>query len=388
MIKLLTKLFIKDRENVADPRVRRAYGTMCSLYGVFLNLLLFAGKYFAGVISGSVAILAGAFNNLSDAGSSIITLLGFTIAAKKPDLDHPFGHGRVEYLTGLVLSALIMLMGVELGEESIAKIIDPQPIVAGIIPAVILLVSIAVKFYMNRYNRVVAKKINSAAMEATAADSLSDAIATGVVLISMIIAWITGINIDGYAGCLVSLFIIYAGFNAAKETISPLLGVVPDKELVRGIEQMAMAHPEIVGVHDLMIHDYGPGRRYASLHAEVNGKADIFELHDAIDQAEHEIREKYNTFTTIHMDPIESDDSATMEMRREVTEVLKTITPEITVHDFRMVPGPTHTNVIFDAVVPADFAMPDEQVEERVREIVHTTWPDRFAVVEIDRSYV
>ncbi|MGM9588106.1 MAG: cation diffusion facilitator family transporter, partial [Candidatus Limivicinus sp.] len=271
MIKLLTKLFIKDHENVTNAAVRRAYGTMCSLYGIFLNLLLFAGKYFAGVISGSVAITADAFNNLSDAGSSIITLLGFAIAGKKPDPDHPFGHGRAEYLAGLVLSAVIILMGFELVKSSFEKILHPEPISSGLLPAIILVCSILVKFYMCLYNRSVGKKINSAAMQATATDSLSDSVATTVVLISMGVSYFFHVNIDGYAGLLVAVFILYAGFNAAKDTVSPLLGQAPDPEFVQQVADIVTAHPEVVGIHDLVVHDYGPGRVMVSLHAEVRG---------------------------------------------------------------------------------------------------------------------
>lgn len=388
MIKLLTKLFIKDHENVANAAVRRAYGTMCSLYGIFLNLLLFAGKYFAGVISGSVAITADAFNNLSDAGSSIITLLGFAIAGKKPDLDHPFGHGRAEYLAGLALSAVIILMGFELAKSSFDKILHPEPINTGLLPALILVCSILVKFYMCLYNRSVGKKINSAAMQATAVDSLSDSVATTVVLLSMGIAYFFHVNIDGYAGLLVAVFIIYAGFNAAKDTVSPLLGQAPDPEFVQQIADIVTAHPEVVGIHDLVVHDYGPGRVMVSLHAEVRGDGNIFDLHDAIDTAETELKEQLGCIATIHMDPIEADNTEVSQMRATVSEKLKELDNVISIHDFRMVPGPTHTNLIFDAVVPADYPKSDEELAANIRQQIHQAWPDRYAVVTIDHSYI
>ena len=388
MIKLLTKLFIKDHENVANAAVRRAYGTMCSLYGIFLNLLLFAGKYFAGVISGSVAITADAFNNLSDAGSSIITLLGFAIAGKKPDLDHPFGHGRAEYLAGLALSAVIILMGFELAKSSFDKILHPEPINTGLLPALILVCSILVKFYMCLYNRSVGKKINSAAMQATAVDSLSDSVATTVVLLSMGIAYFFHVNIDGYAGLLVAVFIIYAGFNAAKDTVSPLLGQAPDPEFVQQIADIVTAHPEVVGIHDLVVHDYGPGRVMVSLHAEVRGDGNIFDLHDAIDTAETELKEQLGCIATIHMDPIEADNTEVSQMRAAVSEKLKELDNVISIHDFRMVPGPTHTNLIFDAVVPADYPKSDEELAANIRQQIHQAWPDRYAVVTIDHSYI
>ena len=388
MIKLLTKLFIKDHENVTNAAVRRAYGTMCSLYGIFLNLLLFAGKYFAGVISGSVAITADAFNNLSDAGSSIITLLGFAIAGKKPDPDHPFGHGRAEYLAGLVLSAVIILMGFELVKSSFEKILHPEPISSGLLPAIILVCSILVKFYMCLYNRSVGKKINSAAMQATATDSLSDSIATTVVLLSMGVSYFFHVNIDGYAGLLVAVFILYAGFNAAKDTVSPLLGQAPDPEFVQQVADIVTAHPEVVGIHDLVVHDYGPGRVMVSLHAEVRGDGNIFDLHDAIDTAETELKEQLGCIATIHMDPIEADNTEVSQMRAAVAETLKELDDVISIHDFRMVPGPTHTNLIFDAVVPADYPKSDEELAANIRQQIHQAWPDRYAVVTIDHSYI
>lgn len=388
MIELLSRIFIKNRDKVNDPAVRRAYGTLCSVYGIFLNVLLFAGKYFAGVLSGSVAIVADAFNNLSDAGSSVISLLGFAIAGKKPDLDHPFGHGRAEYLAGLLLSALIVVMGVELGKSSIEKIISPEPVEAALLPALILLASILVKFYMSLYNKAVGKKINSPSMEATATDSLSDCIATTVVLLSMGISYFFHVNVDGWAGLLVAAFIIFAGYNAMRDTLSPLLGKAPDPELVKEIEETALSHPEIVGIHDLIIHDYGPGRGFVSLHAEVNGKGEIFELHDAVDQAEREIREKFGILATIHMDPIDCDNEQLNQLRDAVADKLTEIDPRIKIHDFRMVPGPTHTNLIFDALVPADLKASDGELSRRIADLVHRSWKKYYAVVDIDRSYV
>ncbi len=388
MLKLLIRLFIKNSDDVSNPAVRRAYGTLCSLYGVFLNVLLFAGKYFAGVLTGSVAIVADAFNNLSDAGSSVITLLGFALAGRKSDLEHPFGHGRIEYLTGLALSALIILMGFELGKSSVGKILSPEAIEVNLVSALILVASIAVKFYMLLYNKSVGRRINSSAMQATATDSLSDAVATTVVLASMGAAWLFKVNIDGWAGLLVALFIVYAGISAARDTLSPLLGQAPDPELVRAIAASVSAHPEIVGIHDMIIHDYGPGRSYVSLHAEVDGSGDIFALHDAIDLAEREIREKFNIFATIHMDPIDTKNPELAAMRKAVGDKLRELHPEITVHDFRMVPGPTHTNLIFDTLLPADYPESDEQAAEYIKSLVRANWENYYAVVTIDRSYV
>ncbi|MGI5977746.1 MAG: cation diffusion facilitator family transporter [Candidatus Limivicinus sp.] len=388
MLKLLTKLFIKDSENVHDGRVRRAYGTLCGVYGIVLNVILFAGKYFAGLISGSVAIIADAFNNLSDAGSSVITLLGFAIAGKKPDPRHPFGHGRAEYLTGLVLSALIIMMGLELGKSSVEKIINPTPVEAGLLPALILVASILVKFYMSMYNRSIGKKINSAAMQATATDSLSDSVSTLVVLISMGISYFFHVNIDAWAGLAVAVFICFAGYSAMKDTLSPLLGQAPDRELVDEIVKIVMSYPEVRGIHDLIVHDYGPGRLIISLHAEVDGHGDMFELHDAIDRAELELKNKLGCLATIHMDPIEIENAVLDIHRNGVAELIKEkVSPEITIHDFRMVPGRTHTNLIFDAVAPANCRLTDEELEEKIEKLVHETWDDHYAVVTIDHAY-
>lgn len=387
MLSILIKIFIPGGREPGSPEQRGAYGTLCGIYGIFLNLLLFAGKYFAGLLSGSVAITADAFNNLSDAGSSVISLLGFVFAGKKPDTGHPFGHGRIEYLAGLGISLIIILMGVELGKSSFEKILHPEPIQPGLLPALILLASIAVKLYMSAYNRKIGKKINSASMQATAADSLSDSAATAVVLLSMGVSWLFKVNIDGYAGLAVAGFIIYAGYGAAKDTLSPLLGQAPDGELVRAIEETVLAHEEVIGIHDLIVHDYGPGRLMVSLHAEVNGSGNIFQLHDAIDSAEMEINRRFGCLATIHMDPIEADDTEVARLRQAVAEKLKELELGISIHDFRMVPGPTHTNIIFDAAVPAACKLSDEEIKTMIKELVNKTWPERYAVVNIDRIY-
>lgn len=388
MISLLARLFIKNHKDYENADVHRAYGTLCGGFGIFLNILLFIGKYFAGTLSGSIAIVADSFNNLSDAGSSLITLLGFRLAGKKPDPGHPYGHGRIEYISGFVVSFLILLMGFELAKSSLAKILAPEPVQAGWLPAAILVVSICVKVYMFLYNRAVSKKIASSTMAATATDSLSDSIATAVVLVSMLIAHFFHVNIDGWAGMLVALFILYAGYNAAKDTLAPLLGQAPDPELVRRVTEIVMAHPEVVNIHDLVVHDYGPGRKMVTLHTEVDGKGDFFSLHDAIDNIERELTAACGCHATIHMDPIERDNEAVLAMRDKVAELVRRIDPAITIHDFRVVPGPTHTNVIFDAVVPPGLPMTEEAVAERIRLLVADAYPDHYAVVDIDQSYV
>ena len=388
MISLLSRLFIKNYKDYENAQVRRAYGTLCGSVGICLNILLFIGKYFAGTLSGSIAIVADSFNNLSDAGSSLITLLGFRLAGKKPDPDHPYGHGRIEYISGLIVAFLILLMGFELAKSSIAKILSPEPMQAGWLPAAILVASICVKVYMFLYNRAVGKKIGSAAMAATATDSLSDSIATTVVLLSMGVAHFFRVNIDGFAGLAVALFILYAGYGAAKDTLAPLLGQAPDPELVKRVTDIVMAHPEVIGIHDLVVHDYGPGRKMVTLHTEVDGKGDFFTLHDAIDNIERELTAECGCHATIHMDPIESDNETVLEMREKVAELVRRIDPAITIHDFRLVPGKTHTNVIFDAVVPAGLPMTEEAVAERIRLLVADAYPNYYAVVDIDQAYI
>lgn len=303
MITILSRLFIPNRENTSDPKVRRSYGMLSSILGICLNIILFLGKYIAGVQCGSIAIMSDAFNNLSDAGSSIITLIGFQFAGMKPDANHPFGHGRIEYISGFIVSMAIILMGFELGKSSIEKILHPEEIDTSLLSIFILLASIGIKLYMNFYNRRIGRKIDSAAMRATATDSLSDAIATSFVLLAILVMRFTGVNVDGWCGVAVACFILFAGYSAARETLSPLLGNPPDPELVQKIHQIVMSHPEIVGMHDLIVHDYGPGRIMVSLHGEVQGDGDIFALHDKIDLIERELSEKLGCEATIHMDP-------------------------------------------------------------------------------------
>ncbi len=388
MITLLARLFIKDRDKVADAAVRRAYGMLCSLTGIGLNVLLFLGKYLAGRLSGSIAMTADAFNNLSDAGSSAITLLGFRMAAKKPDPGHPFGHGRIEYLSGVAVSIIIIVVGVQLGLESIDKIMNPQPVDAGLLPMLVLVASICVKGYMFAYNRGIGRKINSPGMAATAMDSLSDSIATSVVLISMLLSRFAGVNADGWGGIAVACFIIFSGFKAAKETLSPLLGNPPDPQLVHDISNIVLSHSEVMNVHDLIVHDYGPGRLMVSLHAEVPGNGDIYALHDTIDTIEYELSSKLGCDAVIHMDPVSPDGTKTAHMRDELAEAAKSIDPRLSIHDFRIVDGPTHTNVIFDAVLPNDSKLTEEEAVAQLETLVHILWQNSHPKVHIDRPFV
>lgn len=388
MISLLSRLLIKNRDRTADPAVRRAYGTLCGCCGVVLNVLLFALKYFAGVISGSIAITADSFNNLSDAASSVITLLGFRLAGKKPDPDHPYGHGRLEYVSGLAVSVLILFMGFEVGKSAVQKIITPETVRFGALPVLILLFSIAVKLYIFLYNRTIGKKISSAAMAATATDSISDAVATAVVLLSMLISHFTKFSIDGYAGVLVALFILYAGYSAAKDTLSPLLGQPPAATFVSAIRECVLAHPEVSSIHDLIVHDYGPGRQMITLHAEVDGRGDMFRLHEIIDNIEVELSETFGCHATIHLDPIETDNETVQALRGEIAALVKTIDERITIHDFRMVPGESHTNLIFDAVVPFDLHMSDMEAARAIRALVAEHYPHHNTVITVEHSFV
>lgn len=387
MVTLLAKLWIKD-DGKSEQQVRKAYGTLCSVLGIFLNVCLFAGKYVAGFVSGSIAIMADAFNNLSDAGSSFITLIGFVFAGKKPDSDHPFGHGRIEYLSGLGVAFLIMLMGVELGKSSIKKILHPETVELSALSVGILLISILVKLYMAYYNRKVGKKISSNAMKATATDSLSDALSTTVVLLAMLFLYVTDINVDGYCGALVALLILVAGYEAAKDTISPLLGQAPEPEFVEEIERIVMEHEEVVGIHDLIVHDYGPGRVMISLHAEVPGDGDIFVLHDVIDLIERELEQELHCDATIHMDPIDTNNETVAERKAEVVKIIEGLEEGLTLHDFRMVVGNTHTNLIFDVVVPAGYKKPEETLKAEIEKRVQNKWPECFTVIKVDQAYL
>ena len=386
MIALLSNIFIKNRANKKDPAVRQAYGILCGAMGIFLNLCLFAGKFVAGTVSNSIAITADAFNNLSDAGSSVITLIGFKMAGQKPDPSHPFGHGRIEYRSGLLVSVVILLMGAELLKSSVAKIIHPEEQLFSPIIIVILLASILVKCYMFLYNRQLGKKLESAAMAATATDSLSDALATSAVLVSTLIAHFTGFAIDGWCGVLVGLFICYAGYSAAKDTVSPLLGQAPDREFVRQINDIVMAHENILGIHDLIVHNYGPGRVLISLHAEVPADGNFLALHDMIDTIEHELRDTLNCHAVIHMDPICVGDKETTRLKALVNGYLQEISERLTMHDFRIVTGPTHTNLIFDVAAPYDFSMSDSELETQLKERILRDNPTYFAVIEIDKQ--
>lgn len=388
MISLLAKWLIPNRDKVENSEVRRAWGSLCGFMGIALNLLLFAGKLAAGALSGSIAVTADAFNNLSDAGSSVVTLLGFRLAGKKPDADHPFGHGRMEYVSGLAVAGLILLMGAELAKSSVEKILRPESVSFSWLAAAILLVSIGVKVYMYLYNKSVGKKIRSAAMAATASDSLSDTAATAAVLLAMLVGHWSGVQLDGWTGLLVALFILWSAVQAARDAVSPLLGQSPDPLLVKEIEELVMAHDAVVGVHDLVVHDYGPGRRIISLHAEVPADGQVLALHDVIDNIEAELSRKLHCEAVIHMDPVVVGDPQVDALHEKVAALVRTIDPRITIHDFRIVPGATHTNLIFDAVIPFDERLTRPQVAAQICQLVQGLDGRYRAVVKIENSYV
>ena len=390
MFKLLAKIFIKDNTNYSDCKVREKYGVLSGAYGIFLNVLLFIAKFIAGTLSLSVAMVADAFNNLADAASSIIQILGFKVASMKPDPKHPFGHGRAEYVTGLIISFLVILMGFELLQSSVKNIIHPNIVQASTITIVILCVSVFVKFYMMIYNNSIAKKIDSVAMKATAADSFYDGISTPLVLVAIILSKFTTLPIDGLAGVIVSGFIIYGGIEAAKETISPLLGTSPSKEFVANVEEELMKHKPIVGMHDLIVHDYGPGRVMISLHAEVPGDGDIFEMHDVIDNAEHDISKRFCCHTVIHMDPVDLHNKELSLYKGIIKTELKNLNPELKAHDIRMVPGITHTNLIFDVVKTINYKGSDEELCNVITKALkqYPECKDVNCVITVDQPYV
>lgn len=386
MITLLAKIFIKDRDHIKEQKVRTAYGILSGVVGIFLNLCLFVGKFMAGFLSGSIAITADAFNNLSDAGSSIITLLGFKLANAKPDPEHPYGHGRMEYLSGLFVSILILFMAIELIQTSVGKMIEPEKMENNITITMILVGSILVKFYMMLYNKRLGDKFSSGSMKATAKDSFGDMISTIAVLISTIVYTLVGINVDGYCGILVGIFIFYTGVNSMIETINPLLGQAPDREFVAQIEEIVKGDPTILGVHDLVVHDYGPGRIMISLHAEVPAKGNMLETHDKIDNIERLLKERLNCHATIHMDPIENDDEATRELKGQVNGILQKIDNQLSMHDFRIVPGSTHTNLIFDLEVPFQYDKSIEELIAQIQQEVKMVGEKYYTVITIDRK--
>ncbi len=388
MIDKLVKIMVKDSENVGDPKVREEYGVLSGGVGIICNLILFVFKLLAGLLTGAVSIMADAFNNLSDAGSSVVTLIGFKLAGKPADTDHPFGHGRIEYLSGLFVAMAILLMGYELLKSSVDKILNPQPLEFQWISAVILAASILMKLWMAYFNFTLGKKISSEAMRATATDSLSDCISTAAVLGGLLIFQFFGVDLDAYIGLVVAALVIVAGFNAAKDTIQPLLGSVPEPEIVEQIREIVLENPMILEIHDMIIHDYGPGRRMVSLHAEFAYDVNVLEIHDVVDNIEQKIFQELQYEATIHMDPVITDDEELKDARQMVEQLIHERNENWKIHDFRMVRGNTHTNLLFDLVVDAKDMLQSKEIEAEVKRIVHEADSKYFAVIKVEQSYV
>ncbi len=369
MTEFLVKHFVKDSDNVSDPGVRTGYGSLASIVGIICNLILCAMKIFIGIVSNSVSIIADGVNNLSDASSSVITLLGFIISKKPADEKHPYGHARVEYLSGLAVAALIIVIGVELATSSFNKILNPEQVEFSAVLVIILLASIAVKTWMSLFNNKLGKVINSTSILATAADSRNDAITTSAVLLAAVISKISGFNLDGIIGLIVALFILWSGFGIARDTISPLLGESADPELIKLIhDQMLSFDKRILGIHDLMVHDYGPGQQFATVHAEINANEDVIEAHEMIDNAERMFKEKYHILLTVHYDPVIMNNPEQNKLRDKTNEIIKEIDERLKLHDFRIVSGKGHTNIVFDLVMPSDFTGREDEMKQRIEE--------------------
>lgn len=388
MTKLLIKLFVKDSRNVSDPAVRQRYAMLAGITGIVLNLLLFAGKLTTGILAASVAVIADAFNNVSDAGSSVITIIGFRLAGKHEDKEHPLGHGRLEYVSAFIVDMLIILVGAELLKSSVEKIISPSLPTVSTATIVLLVVAVLVKLWLFFFYRKIGNLIDSAAVKSTSIDSISDTVATSLVLISTLIARFANIGIDGWAGILVAGFILFTGIKAAKETIDLLLGTPPDPAFIEELKDFVKNYPEVVGVHDLMVHDYGPGRKIISFHAEVPSDSDINYAHDVIDCIERDMHEKFGCIVTIHLDPIVTGNKEVDEMRRLAEETAKEVDSSFTIHDFRMTSGGKHINLIFDLSIPTDCKIPDGEAAQKVAEKISEKNPDCHAVIHPEHPFV
>lgn len=387
MIDRFVRLFVKNADATDDAAVRTATGTFASVVCIACNVVLCAAKGLIGAAAGSVAIVADALNNLSDASSNIIALLGFKLAEKPADAEHPYGHGRFEYLSGLAVAVLILIIGVELVRSSVDKIAHPEPVEFNAAVAAVLAISIAVKLWMALFNKRLGARIDSSALRATAADSRNDAIATAAVLACAVVAEATGVNLDGWAGLAVGIFIGYSGIDLMRDTIDPLLGKAPDPALVQHIYDTITSYPGVMDTHDLIVHDYGPGRRFASAHVEMAAEMDPLKSHDVIDNIEEAFRTKDNLLLVLHYDPIVTSDAAVGGLRSWIADNIRRIDARLTIHDLRIVPGPTHTNVIFDVLRPADLPLSDVELERRVADIVKEHRPDAVCKITVDNSY-
>ena len=387
MGKLLIRIFVKDHENTDDPRVRERYGKFAGVVGIVSNLILCIMKILIGLVSRSIAIIADGINNLADASSSIITLVGFKLASQPEDEDHPYGHARIEYLTGLFISIVIIVIGLQLLRTSIDKILHPEPLEFSCLTIIILVAAILIKLWQSLFNRSIGRKIRSVTLIATAADSRNNVISTSAVLISVIVGKFTGIQIDGYMGCLVALFIIWSGIQLVRETTSPLLGEAPDQELVDSIAEIVKKEPGVLGIHDLMVHNYGPGKIFASMHIEVDADGDLMESHDMIDNIEKRIKDELHVEFVVHMDPVKTDDPLITKMKKIIADALLPLDGVDNIHDFRIVPGPTHTNIIFDVVLAADCSLSEKEITGIAAEAARSVDNDFYVVITFDHAY-
>lgn len=387
MTQLLVKHFVKDSENTGDIQVRERYGTLSSIVGIFCNILLFLLKYIMGTLSNSIAIVSDAFNNLSDSASCIVTLMGYKIAAKPADKDHPFGHGRMEYLTSLIIATVIIVMGVELMKSSVSKIISPEQVEFRAVVLISLILSVAVKLWLSHFNTVLGKKINSSVMLATAKDSKNDVVATAITIVSLICSLFTDLPVDGFIGIIVSLFVLKAGIEIIRDTVDELLGKPADAEITRQICNIVCCDKRIIGIHDLIIHNYGPGNMFGSCHAEVRSDEDFIAAHDLIDRIEHEIHSKLKISMSIHMDPIEVDNEQINHCKAVVSGILREISPRLSFHDFRAVTGDTHTNLIFDIVVPFDIKLSNSEIKKQIDNALADEPVKYYTVITFDREY-
>ena len=388
MVKLLGKLFIKNYQEYDKPDVRTQYGKLSGIVGIISNLLLCAIKIVTGILIGSFSYVADGINNLSDAGSAIVTLIGFRLASEPADADHPFGHQRIEYLTGLIVSFIIIAIGLILFKSSIDSIINPTEAVKfSFISCLILVISIIIKCLLSVFYRKLGKMIKSTAVIATSVDSLNDCISTTAVLIASIISLFTDIQLDGYMGCFVSIFILISGYKLVKEAMSPLIGEKPSKELVNSIADKVLNYPKVLGIHDLVIHSYGPGKIFATIHVEVDSEESIIVTHDIMDNIEKDFKEEMGINLVIHMDPIDTRDESTQELKEQAFQILQKIDPILTFHDFRVVRGETHTNVLFDVVVPVKYEKTDSELKKIIGEEFKKYDSKINVVLEIDKNY-
>lgn len=388
MTDFIIKKFIKDYENVNEQRVRESYGITASITGIILNTLLSIGKILTGIIFNSISVTADGVNNLSDGASSVITLIGFKISSKPADKDHPFGHARMEYLTGLILGIAVILVGVELIKSSFDKIMNPTKTIFSIEMIVVLIVSVLIKLWISLFYKKLGDKISSATLKASSTDSRNDVISTIVVILSLLVSKATGYEVDGYVGIIVALFILYSGYDILRDILNPLLGEMPDKEFIESIENKILSYDGIVNIHDLVVHNYGPNRYFASVHAEVDSKEDIMKSHDLIDNIERDFAREFDISLVIHLDPVITDDEEINGLRSMTDKIVKSIDERLTMHDFRVVKGETHTNLIFDVVVPVDYDIKSSKLVSMIEKEIQNKDETYFAVVTVDKNYV